>query len=76
MSGDYIPGPDEPLTPGALRTIANWLDTYDQMAERYWQILEANGIGDPEQLAAAREATARKDMQNDLRRWANEMDQR
>ena len=71
---DYIPQPGEPLTPGALRTVASWLDLYDEMAGRYCDLLEAAGLEDPERLQRVRAATSSTEMQDDLRRWADEME--
>lgn len=71
---DYIPEPGEPISPGALRTIANWLDTYDRLALTYFSILEEVRVVTTEQLEGARETVNAKTIQNDLRRWADEME--
>lgn len=63
----------EPMTPAALRNIADWLDEYDDMAEEFWDFLQLMEIGTPEKLARVRAATRGTEVQDDLRRWADDL---
>lgn len=61
----------EGMTAEKLREIANWLDTYDRLAEQYLDLLEGAGFpGTGEALIAVQG----KEVQDDLRRWADEVD--
>lgn len=60
------------MTAWKLREIANWLDTYDQMAEQYINLmcLDKSPVEVDELLAAVRG----KEVQDDLRAWADAID--
>lgn len=64
----------EGMTPEALRTIADWLDTYDRMGEAFADACERSGIGTPKTVIAVRAAVTGTEVQDDLRRWADELD--
>jgi hypothetical protein len=77
---DYTDNDPKALNPTSLRNIANWLDTYDDMARLLFDIIELNPEVvnkeiTPEALAACREACGGDAVQRDLRRWADEMEQ-
>lgn len=57
----------EGLTPDKLRSIANWFDTYDVIIERVIFTMGGDDVLDGERLIAVRG----KDVQVDLRRWAD-----
>lgn len=63
-----------PLCGAALRETADWLDTYDDLAASYFDLLEQLGRATPDELASVRAAAAGKEQQADLRRWADELD--
>lgn len=63
--------PDD-MTAEKLRTIADWLDTYDLLAQAHIDLLEA--IGTTHDLTAASAVAASKEVQADLRRWADDLD--
>jgi hypothetical protein len=68
VNGDPDVQPGGPMTGAKLRLIAAWLDTYDNMAQEY---LRASGVSE-----AIVESTVRgTEVQDDLRRWADELDQ-
>lgn len=71
---DYIPEWGDPISPGALRTIASWLDTYDAMARQYLLLVRDLGFITAEELDGALLATQSNEVQDDLRRWANDME--
>ena len=58
----------------ALRETADWLDTYDELALTHFALLEEIGIYTTEELASVRAAASGKEQQDDLRRWAAELD--
>ncbi len=59
------------MTSEKLREIANWLDTYDLLAEKYLDLLEQAGVtGTYKALVACRG----KEVQDDLRNWADDID--
>lgn len=58
----------------ALRETADWLDTYDQLALTHFALLESLGCSTPEELASVRAAASGTEQQDDLRRWAAELD--
>lgn len=62
------------LTPDNLRIIADWLDTYDKMAILYLDTDEAKRSYTPEQREKALATCAGKQIQDDLRRWADDID--
>ena len=64
-----------PMTAEKLREIANWLDLYDRIAARYLDILGDEGVVDPESLERARDVVASDEIQQDLRRWADELEE-
>lgn len=68
----------KPIDPESLRNIACWLDSYDAMAEQYFDLMERFGLLDTPKLVVsakkAREACRGDQVQRDLRRWANEME--
>lgn len=72
--------PGGPITADKLRTIANWLDTYDKLAITFFDLLGDLTIKGhiPEMelkaLEDAREVAEGKSIQNDLRRWADELE--
>lgn len=60
------------LTPDSLREIADWFDTYDRLAEVYFDLLDQLGGYKP--TAEARMICDSTEIQDDLRRWATEME--
>lgn len=60
----------EGMTAEKLREIANWLDTYDKIIERVIFTMGGDDVLDGEALIAVRG----KEVQEDLRRWADEID--
>lgn len=67
------------MTPHALREIAGWLDTYDAMAQLWLRgIPPVNNHWSMEvmqlQLDEALEIVGSREIQKDLRRWADEME--
>jgi len=63
------------LNAEALRNIADWLDTYDDLAEQYFDLLVIQGLRYGDEVAAARAACDSDEIQVDLRRWADELEQ-
>jgi hypothetical protein len=63
-----------PMTGDALREIAAWFDTYDAMAESFLNLLVQSGRAEEAETVGARHAAAGKEVQDDLRRWAAEVD--
>lgn len=63
--------PGGPLTGDALRVVANWLDTYNSLAQSYFTMLEKLYGWD---VADVRAISASDEIQIDLRRWAEELD--
>lgn len=61
---------DKP-TAERLRRVAAWLDTYDALAASYFDLLERDGLAVPEELVDVRAAASGKEVQSDLRRWAD-----
>lgn len=61
------------MTPTALRNIADWLDTYDDLAAAYFDLLVDTGTP-ADDLVRVRAATSGKEVQDDLRRWADELE--
>lgn len=63
------------LTPEKLRTVAKWLDVYESIVQAHVKLLDALDrvpVGtDP---AKVLEITGDKTAQNDLRRWADEIE--
>lgn len=57
-----------------LRLIADWLDTYDQLAIAFYDMVDEQGLAAPARLEACRYASGGTEIQDDLRRWAAEMD--
>lgn len=57
----------EGMTAERLRAIAKWLDTYDAIVERVIFTMDGDDVLTGEQLNAVRG----KDVQGDLRRWAD-----
>ncbi len=70
------PTPTRPpeMTAEKLRTLASWLDTYDRMAAVFWDLCEKLEVRPPEELQKAREVSAGKEVQVDLRAWADAID--
>lgn len=66
--------PGGPLCGDALRETADWLDTYDELAQSYFDLLERLGLRSAGELATVRGAASGTEQQNDLRRWADELD--
>lgn len=64
-----------PMTPAHLRRVAEWLDTYDIVAEAYIERRRLDGNVDNEELNKLREEVRGNDVQRDLRRWAEELEQ-
>lgn len=71
---DYIPEPGEPISPGALRTVAAWLDTYDGMASAFFLQSRALGLLSPESVDRAIYIVSSDKVQSDLRRWADDLE--
>jgi hypothetical protein len=63
-----------PLTPAKLRAVADWLDTLDAVA-RAWMAGEAPKVAPNAEAMQAVGETA-TEVQDDLRRWADELDVR
>jgi len=63
------------LNAEALRNIADWLDTYDDLAKQYFDLLVVQGLRSDDEVAAARAACDSDEIQVDLRRWADELEQ-
>jgi hypothetical protein len=78
-SGEFAPLP-EGMTAEKLRTIAGWLDTYDRLAARYVDLIEVlveKGLTTVNaDYEAALRVAAGKEVQDDLRRWADAIDER
>ncbi len=66
----------EGMTAEKLRTLAGWLDTYDRMAEVFWDLCERSSVRPPEELVKAREVTAGKEVQADLLAWSRDLDEK
>jgi hypothetical protein len=62
------------LNAEALRNIADWLDTYDDLAKQYFDLLVVQGLRSDDEVAAARAACDSDEIQVDLRRWADELE--
>lgn len=64
------------LNPESLRHIVDWLDIYDEMASQYYTLLVMIGIhtDDDPYIIACRKSAASSDIQDDIRRWADEME--
>lgn len=76
MHYDEVTDDPRDLNPASLRNIAEWLDTYDQLAGDYFSILEKAGQIPTESLRKARGACNSDEIQRDLRRWADELEVR
>jgi hypothetical protein len=69
------------LTPEALRDIADWLDQYDAFAAGVIEALSpllsfvSDGHGDYNSLADDLHEIKGTDVQDDLRRWADEFEE-
>lgn len=64
--------PDAGMTPEKLREIADWFDAYDELAESYLALVGSYElVRDGERLASALVAVRGKEVQTDLRRWAD-----
>ena len=61
----------EGMTAEKLRYIADWLDIYDRMADQYVSALVAGGGLVPTDAERAKVAVRSKEVQTDLRAWAN-----
>lgn len=68
----------EGMTAEKLRDIAAWLDTYDKLGEAYVRLTQALNIyiGDDnaDAIEEILEIIRGKGIQDDLRRWADEID--
>jgi hypothetical protein len=62
----------EGLTSTKLRQLANWFDTYDRMAEKY--IEATSDQFDPLRIAELLAIVRGDGVQDDLRRWADDLD--
>jgi hypothetical protein len=60
----------EGMTAEKLRTLAEWFDTYDAIIEQVIFTLDGEEATDGKALVAVRG----KDVQEDLRRWADDID--
>lgn len=60
----------EGMTSEKLRAVASWLDTYDAIVERVVFAIGGEDVLDGERLVAIRG----KEVQDDLRRWADDID--
>lgn len=58
------------MTPEKLRAVAHWLDTYDELFEHI--VIQVKG--DIEIQGDALIAARGKEVQTDLRRWADELE--
>lgn len=61
-------------TAAKLREIADWLDTLDKVAELWMTGVPVSPKTDIDKLQAARLAVHGKEVQNDLRAWAQAME--
>jgi hypothetical protein len=61
-------------TADKLREIADWLDTLDKVAELWMTGVPVSPNTDIDKLNAARLAVRDKEVQNDLRAWAQTME--
>ena len=69
--------PEKPVTVAdAMRAIADWLDTYDRMAELFVQMRSSKYPVSEETQTKALEAVRGKDVQKDLRDWADILETR
>lgn len=64
----------EGMTAWKLREIANWLDTYDELAEAYMRLRREQGDpGIAEAVKSALSVVRGKEVQDELRAWANQL---
>lgn len=62
----------EGMTPEKLRTIADWLDTYDHMAEKYITAAMMSALPlEADRAERVREVVRSSEIQDELRQWAN-----
>lgn len=64
----------EGMTAEKLRAVADWLDIYDRMGESYLYHIEHSGWSSTEDLAEVRLTISSKEVQEDLLRWADEIE--
>jgi hypothetical protein len=64
------------MTSHNLREIAAWMDVHDTIARAYIDLAFGLGMGQHSELAAAMDTLSGTEVQDDLRRWADEMDER
>ncbi len=62
----------EGLTPTVLRQLASWFDTYDRMAESY--IAMTRDLVSAERVEELLKIVRGKGVQDDLRRWADDIE--
>lgn len=62
------------MTPEKLRTLADWLDIYDRMGQVFVDAVERGGDVIPDEVAEARGIVGGTEVQDDLRRWADEIE--
>lgn len=72
MNADFVL--PEGMTAEKLRNIADWLDTYDAVALSYFDLHEMFLETPAEELVEVRAAAAGTEVQDDLRRWADQID--
>lgn len=76
---DWTWDEDEPssiLTPEKMRELANWLDTYDEMAKTFVTVCRVYRISFPDALDRALQVVQSDEVQRDLRKAADEMERR
>lgn len=62
------------MTPQKLRDIACWLDVYDRLAATFVDNVEHAGWESTEDLAEIRLTINSKEVQDELRQWASDLD--
>lgn len=73
---DQTENGSRPMTAANLREIAAWVDVLDKIARAYIDLTLSAGIEQRSELLAAMETVSGTEVQDDLRRWADEMDER
>lgn len=65
----------EGMTAEKLREVADWLDTYDSLATSYISLIHTLRVKrDITTIVSLLETVQSKDVQADLRRWADDID--
>lgn len=64
----------EGMTPDKLRTLASWFDTYDRLAVVHFTMCINLKLMPPEDYIAVQKIVRGSGVQEDLRRWASEIE--